>query len=138
MKGALTVFIAFLFVSGCTIKKEYPPNDFRLGEIFEIKVGKRLYRYSDDISVEFVKMTSDSREKVAGNLIWQGNAVVELKFYSGDKPVSFTLNSKWDLQTDTLFEGFRISYMDLKPYPWEGSSFTQSDYRLNLLLEKEE
>lgn len=113
IKVLAVLTIPFLF-AGC--KK----SDF----IRDRNIGVDLHRCSDiaeGLSICFESLITDSRCPEGAVCVWSGDAVVRVKFNEGGDEHNFNmslLNSAiYPYPTDTVINGYKIKFLDLKPHP---------------------
>jgi hypothetical protein len=96
-----------------------PGQEVRVGEIFR---------------VAFLEVSSDSRCPSDVLCVWAGNATVEIGLAVGMGPTRpFTLNTLLD-PTSVDFSGYRVTLVDLTPYPVSTRRIPPDEYRAHLLV----
>jgi hypothetical protein len=76
---------------------------------------------------------TDSRCPTGANCFWAGDAEARLKYSSsGEKPVTFTLHPSGS----TIISGYKFTLQSLLPYPTLQHYPQQSEYRVEMLIEK--
>jgi len=86
-----------------------------------IAVGTEVSTRDRGLAVTFVRQVSESRCPANVVCVWQGDAAVRLKAVSRNGTVEATLHT--ELEPKTLeVGGYRISVLDVQPYPGAGDS----------------
>jgi hypothetical protein len=91
----------------------------------EVRVGAAF-------RVAFLEVSSDSRCPTDVVCIWAGNATVEIGLAVGMGPTyPFTLNTLLDPRS-VDFSGYRVTLVDLTPYPVSTRRIPPDEYRAHL------
>jgi hypothetical protein len=86
----------------------------------------------------FDSLLNDSRCPLGVECFWAGNAAVRLRLVKYDsKPVLFDLNSLTGFINDTIVDGYKFSFLDLRPYPDIHNKISLNDYKVKLLIQKQ-
>jgi hypothetical protein len=100
-----------------------------LGQAFDIKVGQETTIFSQQLTVKFLSVSEDSRCPQGTNCIWEGNGKVNIELTpTGQPPYVVELNTATSLKSEATYLSYKISLLDLQPYPSAGSTIQQSEY----------
>jgi hypothetical protein len=140
IKHLLLLLICFSLI-GCThnsdgsIPDTETPITVSLGEAFNIKVGQVATVSSQQLSLTFLSVSQDSRCPKGAHCIWEGNGKVIIQLTSqGQKAVTIELNTATSLPSEATYLSYKISLLDLQPYPLEGSAIQQFEYRATVSI----
>jgi hypothetical protein len=137
MKYPLFAFFVLLF----SCQTEEPCNSFALGEAFELPLGKTLVHCTEEISITFVELVSDSRCPSGVQCIWEGMVEVTISLKLNGKDSIFSLSSTPDfgkkIPNSKALEGFVIRLEDVLPYPKAGSTVSKRESKVVLSIRKE-
>jgi hypothetical protein len=101
-----------------------------LGQAFDIKVGQVASISSQQLSLTFLSVSQDSRCPKGVNCVWEGNGKVNIQLTSqGQTSDTIELNTATSLPSEATYLSYKISLLDLQPYPLEGSTIQQAEYR---------
>ncbi len=115
----------------------------QLDEQFWLKFGESKLVQSEQLEIGFDKVFTDSRCPEDVICIWEGAAEIELwllkssidtTFLSVTIPGFITAESEHHVSTDTL--DYRITLLQLDPYPNTARERKLSDYRALLTISK--
>ena len=106
--------IAIFFMGACTKN--------HIGTIKEQSVS--LYKCSDK-SIEpyicFDSLLQDSRCPIGEECVWSGTAIVKISFHENGRSHELKMSLKefpgLGYPADTIIQGYKISFIDLKPHP---------------------
>ena len=125
-----------LSIIGCTHNTDgYMPDGetsitVSFGQAFVIKVGQVASISSQRLSLTFLSVSQDSRCPKGAHCIWEGNGKVNIQLTSrGQTSDTIELNTATSLPSEATYLHYKISLLDLQPYPLEGSTIQQSEYR---------
>ena len=97
-----------------------------------------LYDPETRIYLCFDSVLNDSRCPAGVYCIWEGNAEVRFKLEKYDnRTIVFDLNTHAGFTTDTIVSGYKITLLNLDPYPVVDHRINQNDYKAEILIEKE-
>ena len=100
-----------------------------LGQAFDLKVGQEANISPEQLTLQFLSVSEDSRCPQGENCIWEGNGKVHLEFTpTGQTSHVLELNTAMSLPSEATYVGYKISLLDLRPYPSAGSTIQQSEY----------
>ncbi|TXF79352.1 hypothetical protein [Chryseobacterium sp.] len=108
------------------------------------KEGENRFLSEYEMNVTFKKMTEDSRCPTGVNCIWQGVATAEIELMGTyTRPRTITL-STLDMPSkgyskSTLFNGYRITLVNVEPYPTESRGFKSlsGNYKIGITIVKD-
>jgi hypothetical protein len=105
-----------------------PAIQVESGQAFDIGVGQEAHVKGTAITVRLVRVSDDSRCPVDVQCVWAGNAVARLALSAGDgSGHEVAINTTTDPRS-TIFSGYRITLVGLKPAPRSGTTIKPSDY----------
>lgn len=130
----------------------YPSSDYRSVYVEELKDFGEIV-YSDTLSLAwhdcltdienryFICLDSvvnDSRCPTGLECLWAGMANVRLRFqkYNGS-PVYFDLLALLPPNSEKIIDGFKFKLIELEPYPSADHYIIQKDYKVRLVVTKE-
>lgn len=130
-------FPVFLLFASCEIDESVIPSQ-PFGNAIELKIGQSIRFLPDYLQVGFQKVRSDSRCPIGAQCIWEGIADLQLwlvkpgldsvyvkaSIYGSGRPVV----------VDTL--GYRITLLQLDPYPKTDNRPKPSDYIATIRVSK--
>jgi hypothetical protein len=100
-----------------------------LGQAFNIKIGQEASISSRQLTLKFLSVLEDSRCPQGTNCIWQGNGKVNIELtLTGQTSYVVELNTARSLKSEAKYLIYKVSLLDLQPYPSEASTIQQSDY----------
>ena len=100
-----------------------------LGQAFDIKVGQEASISSQQLTLKFLSVSEDSRCPQGASCIWEGNGKVNIELTPADQTSYVVeLNTAMSLESEATYLSYRISLLDLQPYPSAGSTIEQSEY----------
>ena len=86
-----------------------------------IGINEKTTIPNSKISLEFKEIVEDSRCPVDVTCVWEGIAIVNLKASNGSETKNIQLATKdfepKNTKKNTNFDGYKISLIDVKPYP---------------------
>ena len=101
----------------------------RLGQAFDIKVGQEASISSQQLTLKFLSVSEDSRCPQGTICMWEGNGKVNIELTStGQTSYVVELNTAVSLKSEATYQDYKISLLDLQPYPSAGSTIQQSEY----------
>ena len=100
-----------------------------LGQAFDIKVGQEASISSQQLTLKFLSVSEDSRCPQETNCIWEGNGKVNIELTAtGQKSYVVELNTAMSLEAEATYLNYKISLLDLQPYPSAGRTIQRSEY----------
>jgi len=100
-----------------------------LGQAFDIKVGQEASISSQQLTLKFLSVSEDSRCPQGTNCIWEGNGKVNIELTpTGQTSYVLELNTAMSLKSEATYLNYKISLLDLQPYPSAGRTIQQSEY----------
>lgn len=107
-----------------------------LDKAFILEPGQTAVLNSDDLTVKFVKIVSDSRCPTGVQCIWAGevSSLIEISYQNQKKEMVLKLLGSGE--GNDLFTDYKISFT-VEPYPEYGKELKAEDYRLHLTISKE-
>jgi hypothetical protein len=100
-----------------------------LGQAFDIKVGQEASISSQQLTLKFLSVSEDSRCPQGTICMWEGNGKVNIELTPSDQTSYVVeLNTAISLTSEATYLTYKISLLDLQPYPLAGSAIQQSEY----------
>jgi hypothetical protein len=100
-----------------------------LGQAFDIKVGQEVSISSQQLILKFLSVSEDSRCPRGTICMWQGNGKVNIELTAtGQTSEVVQLNTAMSLDSEATYLNYKISLLDLRPYPSAESTIQQSEY----------
>lgn len=128
MKKLIIITAIMLFTAMATLAKD--------PERFSVVIGAQKVTTTGKITVKFLEILEDSRCPPNVTCIWAGNAKIKISVKKGKKAAkTFELNSTLDSKT-ILFEGYDITFVDLKPMAGEDPKTTPAAKTITLAIAK--
>jgi len=134
MKYVFFLLTCFSLLGYTNHHDEYIPDTetsitVSLGQVFDIKVGQEASISSQQLTLKFLSVSEDSRCPQGTNCIWEGNGKVNIELTpTGQTSYVVELNTAMPLKSDATYLNYKISLLDLQPYPSAGSTIQQSEY----------
>jgi hypothetical protein len=115
------------------------PDVVRLGREYKLKAGRQVTGKGTRLRIRFVTVENDSRCPSDVTCVWAGNAAVQLQFGTGRSSKTITLNTSKSpsFVGETEYHGYRVTLVDLSPYPRSDRKIARRDYIATLLVSKE-
>lgn len=120
-------------VSGCG-KGEYD-----MGEEFTLSIGEAASIQGEQLRIEFLEISEDSRCPRDVTCIWEGRAIASIEVYQGNssQKVELVEQGRTDIPVKTQFEEYEFVFKIL-PYPDEAEvQILPDEYRLILTVNKD-
>ena len=100
-----------------------------LGQAFDIKVGQEVSISSQQLTLKFLSVSEDSRCPQGTICMWEGNGKVNIELTpTGQRSHVVELNTAMSLDSEATYLTYKISLLDLQPYPSAESTIQQSEY----------
>jgi len=106
---------------------------------FVLQINQSAQIKSEDISVTFLNVTSDSRCPSDVTCIWQGQAAIELDVQKGGLESTVSLSIGGDSSPEeSIFDSYMIQLVDISPYPVSTTTIQPQDYAAKIKITKYE
>ena len=93
------------------------------------------YNPEDQFYICLDSVSNDSRCPTGVYCIWEGNAVVRLRFEKlNEKPLLFNLNTHKGFTADTIVDRYRFTLVGLSPYPSIKHRIDQAEYKAKMVV----
>ena len=113
--------------------------DTNLDSEFILQINQSAEIKSEDITVTFFNVTSDSRCPSDVTCIWQGQAGIEIDVQKGEVESSISLSIGGDSSPEeSIFNSYLIQLVDLSPYPISTKNIQPEDYTATIKITKYE
>lgn len=130
------ILFIILFVTFCACKKSAQLNatatatataTIKLGQCFQQGTGSKA------ISLCFDSVVNDSRCPKNTECIWKGIALAKFTFSSDNHTNSFILanSSIPHYPADTVLQGYKITFLNLYPYPGDTVSAVKAEVKIS-------
>ncbi|MGD0779524.1 MAG: hypothetical protein ABR954_01900 [Dehalococcoidales bacterium] len=106
-----------------------------LGEEFTLPVGKTADIAGEDLSIQFVEVTEDSRCPTGVECVWMGVARCRMLMKQAETSKEITLAQAGGTDAYEDYSKYKISFK-LEPYPEGAKIKAQSDYKLVMTVTK--
>lgn len=110
-------------------------NGLLLGDTVNIKLNETLYLDGENVSLKFDDVLQDSRCPLDVICIWEGNASVALILSENSNKHDIVLNTYRPFGRDTTINNYKITLVDVHPYPMSDNTIDKSKYSVDILLE---
>ena len=129
----VAILISFsVFVSCGSSPKEITAN---LGENVNIKIGQSVSIAGEELKLKFVEVVADSRCPTGVTCIWQGEVTCLVEITYRGSVFSKVLTQSGGEPAKSDFESYGIAF-GIEPYPAAGKEIKDSDYRLQVEVNK--
>ena len=134
MKYALFLLTCFSLLGYIHLHEKHIPATetsitASLGQAFDIKVGQEVSISSHQLTLKFLSVSEDSRCPQGTICMWEGNGKVNIELTpTGQTSYVVELNTARPLESEATYLTYKISLLDLQPYPSAGSTIQQSEY----------
>ncbi len=110
-------------------------KEFSLDQPFTLFVRQKAQ--VDELQLQFLGVSQDSRCPVDVECVWAGNAKITLKVSLKDstQETAITINSHTE-PTAAIYEGFRIEFVELRPVPRSNRPINPAEYRVTLKVSR--
>ena len=133
MRAAALLF-CLLCVTGCDEKSPVGPT-VPLNERFTLSPGQVAAIDDGDLTVQFVRVTGDSRCPADAICIQGGDATVQvLAAEDGNDSSMLGLHTGDSSQASEVYRGARITLVELQPYPFSSRTIAPEEYRATLTV----
>ncbi len=103
-----------------------------------VKLNFEQKYQTNELTIKFHSVLSDSRCPIGLICFWEGNAEVQFSYINNEGNGSdFILNTHSGFRTDTLINGYRIKLVKVLPYPEKDVIIDKDDYMVELDINKE-
>lgn len=140
----VSLLLSFSFVFACggafaSVPVNGAAQTVRLEREFKLRPGQQVSLKGTKLRITFMSVKDDSRCPKDVTCVWAGNAAVRLWVTSGRSGKSLTLNTakNQSLSNEAEYKGYKLTLVDLSPYPRSNHKIAKSDYRATLLITKE-
>lgn len=125
--------ICLLCVTGCDEKSPSGPT-VPLNERFTLSPGEVARLDGGDLRFEFVRVSGDSRCPADAICIQGGDAIVQIRATGGNSAELLGLHTGDSSQASAVYDGARITLIELQPYPFSSRPIDPGDYRATLTV----
>ena len=137
MKNNLFVVISaclLLLTSSCIASNEVKVH---LDEEFSLKSGQTVVISGENLKIEFIEVTEDSRCPKGVTCIWEGrvSCLVEITYRESLHSVVLTEPGLTKFPPEQSFQEYKFGY-HIEPYPEASVDIAKEEYRLYLKISK--
>jgi len=127
--------LSLLWSAGCTNQPEEIAVD--LGQHSSLAIGQRASIKGEELKIEFVEVVADSRCPTGATCVWQGEVtcLVGITYFESLNRKALTQPGLTGEPSQTDFKDYEIAF-NVEPYPVVGKEIKDSDYRLQLTVDK--
>jgi hypothetical protein len=126
-------FVCLLAVTACDEESAVGPT-VTLSERFTLAPGEVATVRDVNLRVQFVEVTGDSRCPADAVCIQGGDAQVHIRAVDGGAPSTYQLHTGDSSRATVTHNQFRITLVELQPYPFSSRTIAQGDYRATLTV----
>lgn len=107
------------------------------GQPFELKIGERVTVKTDGttLTVDFDRVTEDSRCPIGVTCVWAGDAVVRLAASDASSRSVMSLHTQADSAREGEHGQFRVRLEGLRPEPRADASIDASQYVATIVVD---
>ena len=136
----LLIFVAILILTGALSGCDGDtPEEVRAapGQQFTLSPGQRALLEGEELEIEFLEVSGDSRCPANVECIWAGevSCLVEITYSGSTYRMMLTQPGLTDDHSNKTFQDYLISFR-VDPYPEAGKEIARDDYRLRLTISK--
>jgi len=108
-----------------------------LGQEFSLHIGESASIKGEELKVEFLEISEDSRCPTGVVCVWEGRVSghVEITYRESIHSVVLTEPGSTSWPSEITFEGYKITYQ-VEPYPQVDTEIAKEEYRLELRISK--
>lgn len=124
-------------VSGCG-KDEYE-DERKIGEEFSLSIGETASLKGEQLRIQFLEISEDSRCPRNVQCIWEGRAIAVIEVFKDNtsQEIELVEQGLTDTRTKKQFEEYEFIFRIL-PYPGDAEvQLSPHEYRLMLAVNKE-
>jgi hypothetical protein len=127
------VLLCFCLLSatGCDEKTPVGPT-VPLNQQFTLAPGEAAVVGDTGVSVQFVRVTGDSRCPADAVCIWGGDAIAHVRVLQSGVVTDGELHTGDSSRASVTHGGVRIALVQLQPYPFSSRTIEPGDYRATL------
>jgi hypothetical protein len=132
----LLVISLFLTMTACS-RPDASLIPIKANTPFKLPVGKTARLENEDLSLQFIAVTADSRCPTGVECIWAGEAKCQLRITQkgNSQETVLTQSGSSASAVESLVPNYRMSFQ-LYPYPRAGEQIKSGDYFLSMTLTK--
>ena len=135
--GILTITLANLEQESFAQSSEPMSIEANLDSEFLLQFNQSAEIKSEDITITFLNVTSDSRCPSDVTCVWQGQAGIELNVQKGEEESTVSLSIGGDSNpNESIFNSYLIQLVDLNPYPVSTKTIQPEEYTATINITK--
>jgi hypothetical protein len=134
ISGMIPVLLA-LMLGGCTTT---PKINASPGQEFTLAIGQSAGISGENLTIEFVSVTADSRCPQGVTCVWAGEVSCIVKItLAGKAPFNLVIKQPGasDTPASQVFDGHTMAFK-VTPYPTAGKKIADKEYRLTMTVNK--
>ena len=137
--GFLAIALVSLGQESFAQSSESMSMEANLDSQFLLQFNQSAEIKSEDITITFLNVTSDSRCASDVTCVWQGQAEIELDVKRGEEMSTVSLSIGGDsTPEESIFNSYLIQLVDLSPYPISTKIIQPGDYSATIKITKYE
>jgi hypothetical protein len=107
-----------------------------LDQPFELHVGEKAAISGTPLAIEFTAVTGDSRCPADAVCIQGGDAIVHIRVATGYS-ATYELHTGDSSRAGIVHGAYRISLVELQPYPFSARPISPTEYRATLTVSRQ-
>lgn len=108
--------------------------DVRLDEEFNLAPGEMASILGTSLRLQFTEVSGDSRCPADVVCIQGGDAIVHVRAIGVSAPAGYELHTSDPARASAAHGPFRITLVELQPFPFSTRAIAQDEYRATLLV----
>lgn len=142
MKLILLFIAGMLLMSSGTCNEngvmDPPMNQDKLvlNDTLQVAYQDTVFNSNKTVWITFDSLLEDSRCPLDVICVWAGNAKVSFGFFADENKYGFSLDTHGNLTRDSTISSYKISLINVAPYPHTDSLFTPQDYSTKIIISK--
>ena len=127
-----SLFVTFCLISVTACAANPVGPGARLDEEFTLAPGQVVAIEDTSLRVQFTEVTGDSRCPSDVVCIQGGDAIVHVRAVGEAPPATYELHTSDSSRASAAHGPYRITLLDLQPFPFSGRTISQDEYRARL------
>lgn len=136
LKPGVAFSLIVLLAASCSSATRIPdgPRTVGIGREFELRIGEEATLEDKRVNVRFASLINDSRCPGDVTCVHQGNAEIELVVTGDEGEKRLSLNTSRSMPQNERYGLYRISLVQLVPYPRTDRPTREEDYGATLVI----
>lgn len=129
--------LAFLLCTMLFASSACSNDGVSIGDEFSLRIGESASIRGEELQIEFLEVTEDSRCPRGVTCIWEGrvSCLVEITYRGSLDSVVLTEPGLTNFPPEQSFHEYKLAY-HIEPYPQVGAEIAENDYQLHLKISK--